>query len=278
MAEIVAPTLVMVAGPNGSGKSTLIERLRTTPDFHLPKNYINADDIQQAEGLTAPAAQQTATERRLAAINAGESVMYETVMSHPSRIAELQLASKKGYKITVFFVATDNPQLNVERVLDRVEQGGHDVPADRIIPRYQRALALAPTALQYATRAVIFDNSSLDGHDAQAELIDGHLELRTEKPSPWVAQLVAKFNERAVELENIERLEKSKGVSLCVPDLNADSVEGEITLVTSNYALQLDPDGKMYLHDRAFVREPLEPNHSYKIDYREGVATVTPSR
>ncbi len=237
MAEEPAPQLVMVAGPNGSGKSTLIATLRAAPDLQLPAQYINADDIQRLEQLTPQAAQATATARRGAAIAHGESLLYETVMSHPSKVAELQIAIKRGYETTVFFVATNNPELNAARVVDRVAQGGHDVPRDVITPRYNRTLALAPSALQYVSKAVVFDNSSLDGIQAQAELVNGRLELRTESPARWVSDLAAKVNDRANEVEGIERAHANKGVPLRIPNLESDAIEGRMIYATQNYAL-----------------------------------------
>jgi predicted ABC-type ATPase len=148
----------MVAGPNGSGKSTLIAGLRDA-GFALPALYINADDLQRAHGLTAERAQQLAEELRTKAIANREPVMYETVASHPSKIAELQRARAAGFRITLLLVATDDPALNVERVRDRVAAGGHDVPEDRIRARYERTLALFASALRFADEALVYDNS-----------------------------------------------------------------------------------------------------------------------
>ena len=56
----MAPLLVMVAGPNGSGKSTLTDALRASPDVQLPTAYINADEIQRAQGFDSATAQKAA--------------------------------------------------------------------------------------------------------------------------------------------------------------------------------------------------------------------------
>src|SRR5688500_6507486 len=98
-------SLLMVAGPNGSGKSTLIAALRAS-QAALPELYINADDLQRVHGMDAYAAQRLATELRASALRHGRSFMYETVMSHPSKLAELQLAALRGYRSTVYIVAT----------------------------------------------------------------------------------------------------------------------------------------------------------------------------
>ncbi len=83
----------MVGGPNGSGKSTLISALRADARFELPATYINADDLQHKRRIRDPrTAQQFASDLRAKALAGRGDMMYETVMSHPSKIAELQQA------------------------------------------------------------------------------------------------------------------------------------------------------------------------------------------
>ncbi len=92
-------------------------------------------------------------------LEAGASFSFETVMSHPSKIEFLQRAQAAGYRTYVYFVATDSPELNVIRVEDRIKSGGHSVPPEKIVPRYERCLALAQDALRAAHRAFVFDTS-----------------------------------------------------------------------------------------------------------------------
>lgn len=49
---------------------------------------------------------------------------------------------KKGYFIRCFYILTADPMINVFRVRARVKTGGHDVPENKIICRYDKALAL----------------------------------------------------------------------------------------------------------------------------------------
>jgi len=151
----------MISGPNGSGKTTLTNQLRAR-DVDLGE-YINPDDI--AKNLTgsyearSAAAQKIADERRDEAIRVGRSFSFETVMSHPSKIHVLLRARTFGFFVHVFFVGTNDPRTNVERVALRVAQGGHDVPTERIIARWKRTMALLPTAIGAADEAYVFDNS-----------------------------------------------------------------------------------------------------------------------
>lgn len=95
-------------------------------------------------------------------LHCGESFSYETVMSHPSKIEFLQLAQAAGYLIYLYFVATRDVAINLNRIANRVRLGQHAVPEEKVINRYVRSIHLLPQALYLAHRAFLFDNSSDD--------------------------------------------------------------------------------------------------------------------
>jgi predicted ABC-type ATPase len=90
---------------------------------------------------------------------ANKSFSFETVMSHPSKVALFARARAQGYRTYLYFIATGSPRINIYRVKERMDLGGHDVPADKIVERYQRSLTLVRDALANAFRAFFFDNS-----------------------------------------------------------------------------------------------------------------------
>ncbi len=156
-----SPVLLMIAGPNGSGKTTLTRQLQA--DGLDLGTYINPDDIaQELSGSYAERvadAQTIADEMRQHCLHRRESFSFETVMSHPSKIDVLKQAKALGYFNVLYFVGTELPELNISRVRQRVGLGGHDVPDDRIIARYSRAMTLLPLAIAQCDRVVLFDNS-----------------------------------------------------------------------------------------------------------------------
>lgn len=81
-------------------------------------------------------------------------------MSHPSKLEYIRKARSKGFRVYLYFVALENPSLNRERVQARVKLGGHDVPDDKVVERYDRSLNLMLGAIRLSDRAYIFDNSS----------------------------------------------------------------------------------------------------------------------
>lgn len=86
---------------------------------------------------------------------------FETVFSHPSKLDVMRKAWASGYKVYLYFVCTESPEINKYRVKEvRLKEGGHDVPEDRIQSRYYRSLDLLFDAAQIAHQVYFFDNSS----------------------------------------------------------------------------------------------------------------------
>ena len=80
-------------------------------------------------------------------------------MSHSSKINFLRKSQKAGYKNYLYYVSTESPIINVERVKQRVKLGGHPVSESKIESRYFNSLKLVKKAIQYSYRSFIFDNS-----------------------------------------------------------------------------------------------------------------------
>jgi len=277
---MAAPLLVMVCGPNGSGKSTLTNALRAAAGVQLPKTYINADDIQRERQIEPASAQQAAAEWRAQAIAGRRDVMYETVMSHPSKVSELQLAKAAGFRIAVHAVATEDPAINVQRVALRVAAGGHDVPEERTRQRYARTMALLPAAIGYADEALAFDNSARGdegGLKLQAQIVDGRLVLATDRPAAWVAQLVARVEERRIEAEQIRHVAEARALTLQAADLHRGRSQGPIEFAGRHFVLQQDLVRQVHvLHDRLLLPAtmPLLRGAHVLVAYSEGVSVV----
>ena len=124
-------------------------------------------------------------------IAAAESFTFETVMSSDDKVRLLKEAQKLGYRTYIYYVCTDSPLINRKRVEARVKQGGHPVPANKIISRYLRSLALLPQAIQHSDRAYIFDNSG-KAHRLIAEYQSGNLIAAARSLPSWFANALLK--------------------------------------------------------------------------------------
>lgn len=92
-------------------------------------------------------------------IDAGISFAFETVFSHPSKLEIIRRAKEKGYRIYLYFITTEDPQINIDRVKLRVMKGGHNVPENLIEERYYKAMKLLIRAIKLSYRSYLFDNS-----------------------------------------------------------------------------------------------------------------------
>ncbi len=118
-------------------------------------------------------------------LDAGVTFTFETVMSSYDKVELLKKAQERGYRTYLYYVATEDPAINVSRVENRVKAGGHPVPPDKIVSRYHRSLSYLADAVQYSNRAYIFDNSS-HGKVWVAEITDGdELEIKTDTMPFW---------------------------------------------------------------------------------------------
>jgi predicted ABC-type ATPase len=122
----------------------------------------------------------------------GVSFSFETVMSSPDKIEILRNAHRLGYRAYLYYVATEDPSININRVRLRVAQGGHDVPEDKIVSRYHRSLDLLLPAIRETDRAYVFDNSGENKERVWvAEMTGGKsIEIKTDRLPAWFQRAV----------------------------------------------------------------------------------------
>lgn len=165
----------MVLGPNGSGKTTFVEEFLGQELPGYP--YVNPDEIAKAQWPSDPdthayEAAEVAAKTRSHLISNGQSFIAETVFSHPSKLELIRSAQAEGYRV-VLHVMLVPEELAVNRVAYRVQAGGHDVPEHKIRERYNRLWPLVAQAISMADKAVVYDNSRLDGPLKVAEFVSG---------------------------------------------------------------------------------------------------------
>lgn len=152
--KILKPEVIVFAGPNGSGKSTITRMAKTAG------RYINADDIKRSTLCTDLEAAQKAEQLRNLAIEEHADFTFETVLSTDRNLLLLKHAKEEGYFIRGIYVLTADPFINVARVSARVALGGHDVPKEKILKRYERALHLLPQLVEICDILHIYDNTA----------------------------------------------------------------------------------------------------------------------
>ena len=132
-------------------------------------------------------------------LNLVESFTVETVMSNRGKLEYIRTARKMGYRIYLYFVSTKDVNINIGRVGQRIELGGHGVPEDKIRLRYTRSLENLYEALLLSDRAYIFDNSDVVWR-LLGEWDGRNLEIREQSVPEWfVTYLADKFTPTSEE-------------------------------------------------------------------------------
>lgn len=158
------PIFHLLAGPNGAGKSTLYRALAESGVIEKHLEFVNADlyerdHLQHIPDLQkrSEAAREWADARRDALLHARIGFVSETVFSHESKLGLIGHAQSLGYQVVLYVVCLDDPQRLLARVSQRVREGGHNVPASRILERYPRTLAYLAQAVRIADLAFLYD-------------------------------------------------------------------------------------------------------------------------
>ncbi len=156
--------LFIVAGPNGSGKSTFIKTVLATHTQNFV--LINPDALartlfkdEKDDVVRYQKAFKMADFLRDEAFENGKNILIETVNSSTHKDEFYQKCVQNGYEITVYYIATENPEINVERVGERVITGGHSVPKEKIVDRYYKSLERIIFMWNLSKNLYIYDNS-----------------------------------------------------------------------------------------------------------------------
>ena len=155
--------IVIIAGPNGAGKTTFAREF-------LPKEadcpiFVNADLI--AEGISPfnpeiasfHAGRLMIEEIKRHALG-GENFAFETTLSGKTYAQMIPEWRKMGYEIKLVFLYLPDVTTAIERVKNRVRQGGHNVAGPTIIRRYEKGWYNFKHLYKYLVDGwVLYDNS-----------------------------------------------------------------------------------------------------------------------
>ena len=131
--------LYIIGGCNGAGKTTASYTI--LPEILDCKEFVNADEI--ARGLSpfnpnsmAIEAGKLMLKRIKELLGRDESFAIETTLATRSYVNLVHQAQAKGYKVTLVFFWLHTPELALQRIAERVKNGGHDIPNTTARRRY----------------------------------------------------------------------------------------------------------------------------------------------
>ncbi|MFR1445755.1 hypothetical protein ACLUYJ_19530, partial [Acinetobacter baumannii] len=126
--------------------------------------FINIDNIVLLElgNYTAEnlALGESIAQQRIAGfIERKESFMIESNLSKKSDYEWIKRMQRHGYDAVLYFLGTDDVEINKDRVLNRVAQGGHDIAVPIIEQRYRMGLTYLKSEILNFTDAYLYDSS-----------------------------------------------------------------------------------------------------------------------
>jgi predicted ABC-type ATPase len=187
---VTPPRFTLIAGANGCGKTTLA----SDPSLFRDIPVLNPDAIgktlQSSLQSTFPiAAARTVLNAAKDHIRRKESFAVETTLSGRGYLQMMRQARRSGFEIVLVYIGTEDVEINLARIKNRVLAGGHDVPEEDVRRRFGRSFANLPAAIKRADHSILFDNSTEDGYRLFAVIgATDHLWLR---PPPHWAKDVA---------------------------------------------------------------------------------------
>ncbi len=204
MTDAGRPQLLVVAGPNGSGKTSWLSVNASEVAELKLSTYLNPDMLARElspgdAAASAMAAGREIIRRSLDLLSARLSFGFETTLAGHHALGVLRDAQEVGYEITLVFVATSDPGINVKRVAERHARGGHDIAEADIIRRYRRSFDNLEAAMGCADHVRLIDNSVRNVPHEYARFDSGFVAV--EEPVP-------EFGRAAVSLL-VERAEKA---------------------------------------------------------------------
>jgi predicted ABC-type ATPase len=150
-------------------------------------------------------------------ISSSQSFTFETVMSFPGKIDLLQKAQNAGYRTYLYYIATEDSDINISRVHHRIKMGGHSVPENKIRTRYQKSLDLLMDAIQVTNRAYIFDNSRISvllRTRSQRIRTIAQLEMQVKIPCHENVPIYQVLSEKIKELKALKMTNRSIALKL----------------------------------------------------------------
>ena len=139
-----APNMYIIAGPNGAGKTTASYTL--LPTMLNCINFVNADEIARGLSPFSPSTVDVQAARimlqridELLALK--EDFAIETTLATRSYVQLVKRAQAIGYNVHLLFFCLESPEQAIQRVAQRVKEGGHTVPTDVIRRRFQLGIA-----------------------------------------------------------------------------------------------------------------------------------------
>ena len=141
----ILPVLMFLVGASGSGKTTFYE------------SYLKTVFPKLLKASASPLEQTATKQQRKQLLKAGESFVYQSGVFDLEVIRDARAA---GYNVEAAYLATEDSNLNLGRVLIRVNNGGSFAAISRIQDDFSQGLNQLPTIRKLTDDLMLFDNTA----------------------------------------------------------------------------------------------------------------------
>ncbi len=174
----------IIGGVNGCGKSSLTGAIKA--ERKDLGTIIDVDKINASFDGDKVAGGKKAIEKINHCIEQGLSFTQETTLSGARTASTAKKVKKNGYYIRLYYVGLDTATESLKRIQNRVEKGGHDIPKEDVMRRFQNRFESLKSILPYCDEAVFFDNDN--GFAEIAEYKNGELILKGSEYPKWIKE------------------------------------------------------------------------------------------
>lgn len=205
------PTLYILGGANGVGKTTWYNTALKNGDIDPSLSFINVDNIilNQFQGNYSYEndikAKGIAKERIAELIKNKESFIMEANLAKTADYDLLNSYRNAGYEIELYFLSTNNVEINKGRVLQRVQEGGHDVAPSIIEHRHKIALTYLKSKILEFNKATLYDTSQRYPRK-MVELKLGKILYKNQSLQQWAKETIfiaERLQEKLIQKKNL---------------------------------------------------------------------------
>ena len=147
----------IIAGINGTGKSSLRGVVSEYVDLGT---IIDPDQIARENSADTITAGKIAVKAIDQCISSMQTFTQETTLSGTRIVKELQRAKELGYTVSMYYVGLESLGESLTRILNRVQKGGHSIPEEHVIRRYEKRVADFEKCIPYCDTITFYDNQN----------------------------------------------------------------------------------------------------------------------
>lgn len=187
---------IIFAGVNGAGKSSLYNDLLVINPKKQLGERINTDEIVKEIGdwkreTDQMKAGRIALNKIKKLFEEGISFNQETTLCGNSIIKNIYNAKQLGYKIELYFVSVETPEIAKERIRIRVANGGHGIADSDVERRFIDSRNNLKKILKICDDIIIYDNT--ESLQAKIFIKNSEVLFKDNECPKWMNEIISEI-------------------------------------------------------------------------------------